>query len=154
MHHHGGGYMDIKRIETSYEPYFDELIENDNIWAVGYTEIGPDAVAVLPGASGLELRNHWNELIGNGAYICRPNTPLTTEWYDTLHDILDHKLHALERSPARFPQDSSGAHFSGAVSHYPVRWTEILGDIFHPLCYKYSAHISHKLPPLVFTNYH
>jgi hypothetical protein len=153
MHHHGGGYMDVKGIDRSYEKYFDELIDNDNIWAVGYTEIGPQAVAELPGAFGIELRNNWKKLIGNCAYIFRPNTPLTQEWYESLHNILDQKLPELKKYPAKFPQDTYGASFNGRASQYPIRWTEILGDIFHPLCYKYRTHISHKLPPVIFENY-
>ena len=154
MHHYGGGYMDIKSIDTSYGEYFDELLENDKIWAVGYTEIGPEAVAVLPGEFGIELSNNWDKLIGNCAYIFRPNTPLTREWYERLHNVLDQKLPELKKYPAKFPQDAYGAYFDEAVSQYPVRWTEILGDVFHPLCYKYSENISHRLPPLIFHSYH
>jgi hypothetical protein len=153
MHHHGGGYMDIKSIDTSYEKYFDELMDNDNIWAVGYTEIGPQAVAELPGELGIELKNNWDKLIGNCAYIFRPNTHFTQEWYESLHSILDQKFTALKKYPAKFPQDAYGACFNRRVSQYPIRWTEILGDIFHPLCYKYRAHISYNLPPLIFENY-
>ena len=28
---------------------------------------------------------------------------------------------------------------------YPLRWTELLGEIFHPLCYKYQNNIIRKL---------
>ena len=96
MHHHGGGYMDIKEIVTGYEKYFDELIENDNIWAVGYTEIGSQAVAELLGEFGVELKNNWDKLIGNCAYILRPNTSLTQDWYESLHNILDQKFNELK----------------------------------------------------------
>ena len=32
---------------------------------------------------------NWKELIGNGAYISKPNTPLTNEWYNEMIALLE-----------------------------------------------------------------
>ena len=34
----------------------------------------------------------------------------------------------------------------GSISNYPIRWTEICGEVFHPLCLKYSKKILKNLP--------
>ena len=55
--------------------------------------------------------------------------------------------------PARFPRDFRGALHNGTRSEYPISWSEILGDIFLPICYEFSEKIKNTLPQPVFHDY-
>ncbi len=131
MHHHGGGYMDIKRCNKSWSPLFENL-NNSNSYVIGYPEIGKRGAAVVDGIVGQDLRRYWHVLIGNCAYIFRPYTPITYDWYSELLSRMDKYAPALAINPG----DAYGKN-----KGYPIPWTNILGDIFHPLCLKYSDKI-------------
>ena len=145
MHHHGGGYADIKHINNSWLPAWNSLFESEK-WAIGYREIGLRGVAIVPSLNYFKLLFNWKSLIGNCAYIFKPRTPFTTEWLQKSNDFLDNKLSDLILNPASVPEDYKGKLISGEKSLYPLRWSELLGNIFHPLCLKYSDMILHDLP--------
>lgn len=152
MHHHGGGYSDIKPIQYSWISPFERLKESA-YFINGYRE-----VSFLETARGrglikdLWLALNFYRIIGNGAYICKPKTPLTQEWLDGVHKVLDCKFEILKRHPAQHPRDFSNKIFeNGLVSKYPLRWTEICGEIFHPLCLKHSKMLLKNLPTPDFT---
>lgn len=144
MHHYGGGYSDIKKHENSFEKSFDKLHGSDS-WVMGYREIGERGVAKIEGILGDDLRRHWSKLIGNCSYICKPYTPFTYEWYDELHRRMDRYSEQLALNPGNVMGDNKG---------YPIPWTNILGDIFHPLCLKYHHKImlSKTIKP-IFSDY-
>lgn len=144
MHFHGGGYSDIKETGGSWIDAFKELYSNDEKWICGYREV-PHGVAYPPN------RDKWRELIGNGAYICKPQTQLTTEWYSEMIALLDTKLERLKQFPATHPQEQGDSRpdYNG----YPMEWNEMLGRIFHKICYKYKERLMNKLPLLSFCNY-
>nr|VFJ57707.1 MAG: Capsular polysaccharide synthesis protein [Candidatus Kentron sp. FW] len=154
MHHYGGGYSDIKQVNFDWNPYFAKIEGDDDIWAIGYPEVGPEGVAAPPGAID-EMRKQWTKLIGQCAYICRPNTPFTLEWYTKLHKELDDHLHLLRLHPAKHPQDRYKKKSENKLartlglyrSKYPLRWAQILGEISHPLFLKYAHKICNRLPP-------
>jgi len=136
----GGGYSDIKRTTGSWKKSFDDL-KNSDKWVCGYKEVA-GGVAYKP------LHDKHEELIGNGAYICKKNTTLTNEWYDSMIALLDSKLNDLKLHPAKNPQDK---HESG--SGYPIEWNEMLGRIFHKVCYKYKDKLMNTLPISIFKDY-
>jgi hypothetical protein len=136
MHFRGGGYSDIKRTTGSWKQSFDDL-QNSEYWICGYKEI--------PGGVGYGDGSRWTELVGNGAYICKPGTPLTTEWYTDMIKLLDTKLERLKQFPAKHPQDCGGG--------YPVEWNEMLGRIFHRVAYTHKDKLLNTLPISIFTNY-
>lgn len=140
MNFYGGGYSDIKKTTGSWKSSFDEL-SNSNKWICGYQELD-GGVAYEP------LKDKWRELIGNGAYICKQNTPLTNEWYNEMIKLLDEKLDALKKNPAKFPQDSAEKG-----TGYPIEWNEMNGRIFHKLVYKYKEHVLKSLAIPIFQNY-
>ena len=143
MNFYGGGYCDIKNIPNiSWKNCFDELFNNDNYWINGYTE-------VHNGVNYESLKDKYSELIGNGAYICKPDTALTNEWYSSMISLLDDRLPKLIKFPATFPQDC----YEASNGKYPLKWVEMLGDIFHPVCYKYKHKLLHNLPSPLFDNY-
>ena len=140
MNFHGGGYSDIKKTTGSWKRAFIDLKNNDNFWICGYPEI-PGGVAYSP------YSDKWNELIGNGAYISKPNTPLTNEWYTEMIVLLDKKLPELILNPSKHPQDCK------EISNYPIEWNEMLGRIFHKIAYKYKEHLLRTLPISILNNY-
>jgi len=140
MHFYGGGYTDIKQTTGSWKQSFENL-NNSNSWICGYTELS-NGVAYPPNI------DKWKDLVGNCAYICKPGTPLTTEWYTNMIALLDTKLEALKRNPSNHPQDCSSPE-----SRYPIEWNEMLGRIFHNVSYKYKEYILNTLPVPIFNNY-
>jgi hypothetical protein len=142
MNFHGGGYSDIKVTTGSWKSAFMALAADDNKWINGYPEF-PTGVAYLPHAK------YWNTLVGNGAYICKPNTPLTNLWYSEMIKLLDERFEALRENPARHPQDQHGLN----GSKYPLEWNEMLGRIFHRISYDFRAHILNTLPISIFHSY-
>lgn len=140
MHFYGGGYSDIKKTTGSWKKYFEELKQSE-YWICGYAEI-PGGVAYPPNV------DKWNELIGNGAYICKAKTPLTTEWYNAMIELLDTKLNELKVNPSKHPQDCKSES-----SKYPIEWNEMLGRIFHKVTYNYKEYLLNTLPISIFSNY-
>jgi hypothetical protein len=140
MNFHGGGYSDIKHTTGSWTPAFEQLT-NSGAWICGYPEVeGGSAYNPVPDA--------WKELIGNCAYICKPRSPITQEWYATMLALLDTKLEELRKHPSSFPQDCAERG-----TGYPIEWNEMLGRIFHRICYKYRDSLLNKLPISIFYGY-
>jgi len=141
MHFHGGGYADIKFQSGSWVESF-EILKNSDKWMVGYAEIA-GGVVYPP------LVNSYDDLVGNGAYIFKPQTPLTLEWYSEMLCILDTKLENLKLHPAKYPRDCS----EDPNSNYPIGWVELLGNVFHKICYKYKDKLIRTLPIPIFIIY-
>jgi len=140
MNFHGGGYSDIKKTTGSWIQSFDDLNKSDS-WICGYKEIY-GGVAYDP------VYYKWEELVGNCAYICKPQTPLTIEWYNTMIQLLDTKLEELKKNPSTSYSD---AKESG--SGYPIEWNEMLGRIFHKISYQYKERLLNTLPISIFHSY-
>ena len=140
MHFYGGGYSDIKKTTGSWKQSFEKL-KNSDKWICGYREV-QYGVAYQP------LSNEWEKFIGNGAYICKPQTPFTTEWYNEMIKLLDTKLEKLKEHPSSRPDNSTEKG-----TNYPIEWNEMLGRIFHRVIYKYLDHISYDLSLPIFVNY-
>ena len=141
MHHYGGGYTDIKRQTGSWRPAFDALLSSD-AYLVGYPELNRGGIAYPP------VADAWESLVGNGAYVCKPRTPLTTEWFTSMEAVLTEKLEALRQSPASYPRAQWGDR-----TGYPLEWNQILGRIFHRVCATYRDRLLRSLPPVCLVNY-
>lgn len=128
MNFWGGGYCDVKTLHHSWSPAFDRLDADSGKWALGYREVASDMTARLPGRLGRDVRHRYARLIGNGAFIMKPQTPLTREWYRRLLDRMDFYAEALERHPGNERGDNPG---------YPIPWIDILGNILPPVALKY-----------------
>ena len=143
MNFYGGGYSDIKKTTGCWKESFEKL-KNSDKWIIGFSE--PNANCI---AGSEELKKEWRHLVSNGCYICKRQSPLTKEWYKDMILLLDGKLQALKKYPASFPQDRAEI----ANSHYPIEWNEMLGRIFHRICFKYKNKILNTLPRCVLNNY-
>ena len=165
----GGGYSDIKKINSSWTPYFEMLASDETLWGVGYREISRHGVANIYQSSCILqqsrerrcrswiqwrwLQLHYKALIGNCAFIFKANTRMVQEWWDELNARMDYLLPQLKQYPARYPKERPGHWYEGVVSSYPVPWSFLLGDILQPLALKYRKRLSRALPPPDFTNY-
>lgn len=127
MHVYGGAYSDIKKNRFNWNDCFDRLNKSEK-WILGYPEIAPSGVA----SQNEKLKMNYFRLIGNGCFICKPQTPLTKEWYGIVKDLLDANLEKLKKNPGNMWGDNAG---------YPLRWAEVQGELFHPLIYKYRNFI-------------
>ncbi|NDE14249.1 hypothetical protein EBZ80_04890 [bacterium] len=145
MHFYGGGYTDVKRQRCDWNDAYDRLLADPELVGVGYPEIGARGVACD------SVREHWDRLVGTGAFLFRPNTAFTRAWFGRVTHLLDEKLGALRTHPASGPADR------GEDGHgYPIEWTEILGRIFHPLNDEFHERIARTLvcPELDWWSYH
>jgi len=140
MRFHGGGYSDIKKTTGSWVESF-EILEKSDKWIIGYKEI-EGGVAFSP------LTYKWKELLGNGAYICKPNTLFVIEWYNEMIKLMDQKYSELKKNPATFPQDKKELN-----NGYPIEWNEMLGRIFHKILYSYKDKSLNTLPISIFNSY-
>lgn len=123
MHHYGGGYADIKTFHYSWEKAFKKLKANPNQYIIGYPEIG--GIAPVGGKLYDDLKFHYVLLIGNCAYICKSYTDFTTEWYTELQYRMNENYEKLIQ------------YKKGNLPEYPIPYTYLLGQIFHPLSLKY-----------------
>ncbi len=147
MHHYGGGWADIKHTSADWRPHFKTL-RNSNALALGYQEIA-DGIPHIKGPLGDELRANYRQNIGLCAFIYKRSSVITKEWYDALINKLNERLPELEQHPANHPQDQLNTILSnGTKSRYPLRWAELLGEIFHPIHYEHRDNIlQEKIAP-------
>lgn len=155
MHHYGGGYTDIKETAVNWAGVFDTMNANPSIWVTGYPEIGPDGVAFVERDPSITefLKTKWQDLIGNGAYICRAGTPFTRDWLKGVNTVMKGYLPELRKHPAQSARDAKGHIVNGQPSKFPVPWGGVHGAVFHPLTYKYRRHIVKTLPMPKLTGY-
>ena len=140
MRFHGGGYSDIKKTTGSWVESF-EILEKSDKWIIGYKENEGGVAFSL-------LADKWEELLGNGAYICKSNTTFVIEWYSEMIKLLDKKYSELKKNPATFPQDNKELN-----NGYPIEWNEMLGRIFHKVLYSYKDKSLNTLPISIFHSY-
>lgn len=135
MHHYGGGYTDIKKTRVNWHSFFERL-DKSHRYALGYSELA-HGMPHLTGHLGDEIREVHNQLIGLCAFIFKKNSPLTFNWMAKTHELLDKKFDLLKKNPAQHPLDQTDVILpDGKASKYPLRWAEMLGEIFHPLIYQ------------------
>lgn len=132
MHHHGGGYVDIKRPMGPWISAFDMFSTDRDAWVLGYTTTHANWIGKLRGRIGLDILINYRLMFGKGAFVMRANSPLTAEWMAQMDAILDASQEELRQHP--------GDAF-GASVHYPLSWTDLLGRVLDPLTLKYHEHV-------------
>ncbi len=146
MHHYGGGYTDIKYLDYSWMPALNNLVNSDN-YIEGYPEVGIIGITRRKGP--LFFLRHAlkvNRLIGCGAFLCKPYTPLTKLWMKNIHLIIDDKYYLLKENPASGPLDFIGMKLpDGSRSKYPFRHGAFSGENFHPVCMLFLDKIGRSL---------
>lgn len=132
MHHHGGGYIDIKEIDTSWSKAFNKLNALQDKWIIGYPELAPSMIPHQDGKFGRDLKKNYFRIIGNAGFIFKPKSPFSKEWLTLVEEILSKNFDLLKKNPGNIYGNNIG---------YPLKWAEIQGNIFHPLCLKYQEYI-------------
>lgn len=124
MHVHGGGYSDIKST-GSWVQAFHDMNKNPHAYINGAPEKQAGDVAHP------DVAHLYDRLVSNGAYIVRPQTEFTTQWFNEMNSLLDTKLPALKKmkTDPDVPINES--------SEYPIEWNEMLGRIFHRILAQY-----------------
>ena len=148
LHHYGGGYHDIKYRDESWAECWekDNWLEDDSIWMYGRREKDAEAIGYPPGMQ--HIQSEYEKMITMGWIICKPYTPFTHDLMQQIHDKLDSVYDQLRIYPGL---KSSGYYADKPFDpvpeeSYPLRWLELLGEIFHPLMLKYTDHIKFGLP--------
>ena len=151
MHVYGGAYCDIKNLNKSWIESVKLLESSPNKMGIGYKEV-PHGSAESPEWS-KQINEYFSKnyfkLIGCGCFIFKPNTSFTRQWFSDVNTKLSAKYPLLLKYPANSPR-SAADHDNYP---YPLRWFEILGEIFHPCCMKYQKYLLNSLPPASFENY-
>ena len=147
MHYYGGGYSDIKETTHDWNESFDLIDNNPDCYICSYRELSIHTIGnknIHDKALRRDLWVYYKNLAGNCAYICRPGTAFTLDWLNELKRRIEFLSPELIKHPALDPY--------GSNADYPVPWTYILGEIFHPLCLKYHNNIlfDDKLLPIVY----
>ena len=132
MHHHGGGYIDLKAPIGSWEAAFDRAQADPTAWVTAYGEVNAKASARFPGPMGRDIALYWKQLVGPGAMIVRSHTPFTGEWLREVERRLGSLAGRLAENPGDVRLGGSG---------YPVSWIDLLGKVYQPLQLKYFHHI-------------
>ena len=146
--HYGGGYHDIKYRNDSWEHCWaiDDWMYDDEIWMFGRREKYEGGIGYPPGMK--HIQKEYARLATMGWIICKPNTIYLHELMNKIHETLDYHLENLKKYPAKLP----GGYYAdkpfdfAPPNSYPLRWLEILGEIFHPLMLKYNKHIKFGIP--------
>lgn len=169
MHNFGGGYSDVKSTPKSWASYFDRMEENDRLIGIGYAEASEGGVACIECCrlnpadsvfcrdftldedgnwSSQHVKANWRKLIGNGGFIFKPETDLTEQWMNGLHEKMDQYLPELKEHPAQWARDAHNYVIpeTGEKSKYPIPWAVICGNILHPLTLKHHERIDQDLP--------
>ena len=131
-HHHGGGTADIKAPTSPWGPVFERM-DNSDAWMAGYRVPVRLMTPNMPDAR-LEnsMRRHSEIRLGQCAYINRPDTPITGEWWRALNQRLD----AVEGALAEYPGNARGDN-----DDYPLHLNAILAQLVDPVEVKYRAHL-------------
>lgn len=142
LHHHGGGYSDVKASFHHWGAAFDQLEEQD-LWVLGYPERSTQWVAQLPRALGRDLKRYYRIVPGGGALIMRPNSTFTREWLAEVERRLDYFQPLLAQNPGGIRNE---------VLPYPVSWNDLLAKVTHPLALKHHRRVAVRedlLPDLI-----
>ena len=145
MHHHGGGYADIKAPAGSWRQVFEEMSTDEDAWVMSYRTTDANWIGKQRGRIGRDILIRHRLMFGKGAFLMRSHTALTAEWLHEMERRLDRAAEALAESP--------GGGIYGADG-YPLSWTDLLGRVLDPLTLKHHAHIRYDDRLLLdFTNY-
>ena len=148
MNFYGGGYSDIKRINESWIEHYNKLIKSD-YWGCGYAEKGKGDIGYGKDKKINKLMEiNYDKIIGNCSYIFKPNTPLTNEWYKNMMIKMDTIYSQLKKYPSKSITQVYSEDYP-----YPLEWTELLGQIYHPIVYKYEDKLMKDLPYVNTENY-
>lgn len=136
MYHYGGGYSDIKPYPFNWCFYFIKLSKL-NVDFVGASELSEDDI----GSSNEEVKKSYRKLSSCCYFIFKPRSDFALEWCKRVNQKMDTVLERLKIQNGRFhPRAVLGGIHNKSVDDYvyyptgyPLRWTELHGEILHQL---------------------
>lgn len=132
MHHHGGGYVDIKRPLHSWHDSYEEMSRDRDAWVTGYTTTHTSWIGKLRGRLGLDILVRYRLMFGKCGFLMRSHTPLTAEWLAEVERLLDRRLDELRAAPATWAYGGPG---------YPLSWHDVLTRVLDPLTLKHHQRV-------------
>lgn len=147
MHHFGGAYQDVKPTQIDWRAQLERLNGDDDAWFIGSEELPyfkhhpawdkdfGNRGLLLPYATVAAQGGQC--VTSNCYYAAKPYTPLTQRWLDLVTRKLDEYTPALFAHPAPYPRCCVQYKEAG----YPLYWTELHGDLLHPLQVEYCRTI-------------
>ena len=137
MHFYGGAYADIKPPTAAWDRSVDELRNSDK-WFMGFLHHTVSALGM-----GVDIMpEFYGHFFGDQGFICKSQTPFTSEWYSGVISAMDKNLDSLKSHK----KINSDKYRTGP--DYPFRIGELLMEIIYPLWYKYREKTLSSLPPL------
>jgi len=145
MYFYGGGYTDIKNCDFDWSPFFTEL-ENGDKDFVGSREICEKDIGYKP------VAKYFNQLVGCCGFIFKDHSNFANLWYVETQKKMDSIYSQLFDNPGLYHpraitggvQGEKGIYLS---SQYPLKWNELLGEIFHKIQYENLGSYLSTLPP-------
>lgn len=125
-YHYGGGYHDVKPRSTSMAQAYKRFMADENFWVLGVGEVSPDHIASNPNKTSVQEK--YSSLISPGAFFAKKGNPILAQTLQEVENILDTKLEALKENPPPKPRCCMTRE---EAQGYPLRWAEILGEVFH-----------------------
>ena len=119
----------------------------------------------------LPFNENYDKMAGISYMICKPYSRITSEWYNSLINLMDDLLPELEKHPAVFSREANDrdpSHWYGdekderklkltipqEKTKYPIAWAQILAEIFHPIQYKYYKKMGcSEEHPIIFSKF-
>lgn len=155
MYHYGGGYADIKPLTFDWRPHFSTLLV-DTVDFYGAPECRPSDIAGTR-----DMMRHYGSFVSNGAFLFKRHSSFAQEWRTRVNGVLDTNLDRLERHPGTYHARATtwGAHDVGLrlweriPRGYPLRWTQLQGQVFHQLQWERPHSYRPALPRLAFGDY-
>jgi len=143
LHHHGGGYIDIKTPRISISETFDAF-RDPNIWLTTYSEPLTILTAWMEGPINRDLNVHRRWVPGQASMVSRPRTPITSEWYTELERRIDANADRLAAEPGGVYGQGVPGGAPPSNPSYPFHWADLLSRIYHPLGLKYRDHVYYE----------
>lgn len=138
LHHFGGGYADIKSYskDNNWKECFQKINKNKELEIVGSREImGGSAIPAYNVPEVVE------NLLSMGFFIVRPQSYISSVWYTKMLEKMDESYQELKNHPAPYPFARKNDSKSKG---YPLGWSELLGDILHPILYNMHIPFPYK----------
>ena len=152
MYHYGGGYTDIKPYPFNWHYYFIKLSKRD-VDFIGARELYQSDVA----SSSELVRKNFNKLSSCCYFIFKRHTVFASEWHKRVNAKMDEVMDKLELQNGLFHPRAiiGGIHNQPSDDHsiypqnYPLRWTELHGDILHQLQFEnIDSHVYDLILPV------
>ena len=173
-YHYGGAYHDIKlRSKAQSIDNCWKLFKDPNVWVVGMAET-PDGSAewdlevtdyiwehekfepnspLLKDSKWHDKKFHDNKLLSNGGWVARPNTDLFKNVNSFAEKRLDDLFEKIKFRPIWNFKRCCLNVGAGEKYGYPLRWTALQGNIFHPYQEVYRSHINRSMTWFTRTRY-